>query len=851
MRTFSSQRLLSLLLLIHTLSDCGISQEQTIELAKDGVPIARETIKEVLGTLASRLKANRESICFWQGDCKIHSDQDDLNESADISFFIDRYRAREAYLATFPNASKSPPSTVHVGRIVDEKEVCRFDSVASPMGMPLITVGYPGAESGSLHPANFSPMMFFRVVDQDSDDFFMHLQQSLATDWLRIELVRKGKYLFLTFGNNGITVADTELVFDESRSCVLVSMFNPGPNDESRLQIEYEEFEGVWLPVMHQATRTSPESKSSVRIEISNQQINTPIDSSKFTPEGLFPISSGDRLLDQRTRAIRMFSEKLQLMQFQEQSIAEQNQIRNSSQDVKRKTFLFKFSVVAIATLLVSFLITTLVAASNAKSKPLGTHRVVIVSAISFVVVLLAFACYQRFSAYAKQTGPMAERFDNPQCAHFCINRICAMLGIEIGLEKIMQELPPHHGLGNSVTQIRSFFDKLGLKTSFYPCEYSTLEKIDAPCIVHLKNPNHFVLVARSDVTNELYALDGIQPRQLLELDEIARRWGDGLLTIYPNLESGNAVTARPRFSKLSSEVGMLPMNQAERVVGRYEFKNTTAAPIQIKKVIEDCDCLESLYPKGPLAPGETQTIELSFAPLKRSSSTGNFEHSAHVVFDGEGLGAVRVHLAGSIAIPLSSTSKVANFGTKRLSTNASVVSADTTIPVLLPGRRFDQVFWRVESDQLSDLTVEVAKDPILPSAGVLKITTRTPLSKFGQKGQTVGTLRVFADQSQLSLPIRLIVRPEREVFPKTLRGEDSKPTRCWIYSDSKDIVVKRATADSKDIEFRMDTIPSETLKCVKVTIGPGSLTNGTSLDLELLDEGIEKNVLRLNTVQN
>ena len=164
--------------------------------------------------------------------------------------------------------------------------------------------------------------------------------------------------------------------------------------------------------------------------------------------------------LDQRTRTSRMFDTRLQLMQFKEQSIVELDQTRNVSLSVKRKSFWFKYSVVTLATLIVSILIIRLLAASKSISKPPSLQRVSVVAAVAFAIVYVLFASFQRFSSYAKQTGTNAERFDNPQCAHYCINRICAMLGIEIALEKIITELPPHHGLGNSVTEIRSFFDK-------------------------------------------------------------------------------------------------------------------------------------------------------------------------------------------------------------------------------------------------------------------------------------------------------------------------------------------------------------------------------------------------------
>jgi hypothetical protein len=608
-------------------------------------------------------------------------------------------------------------------------------------------------------------------------------------------------------------------------------MINPGPEDERRVEIRYTQVDGVWLPVLHRTTTIDSKSESSVIIEVFDHQINTPIESQKFTPAGLFPVAPGNRLFDNRTQTQHVFDSDLKFMTDTAQQAAVNSSNVETRKSVESKTFLWKFLTINSATFVLSLILWRLLASKSRSrnNSQVSWKKLLVLSAISVAIVSVA-SLFASSNSNAQDGSRIV--LGDPQCAHYCIARVCGFLGVEFDPETIVLDLPPNKLRGNSVQEVQKYFKKIGVETVFKACAFTDLNDIQAPCVVHLSNPDHYVVVSRSEVTGELFAIDGISVRRLLELDELAARWGKGVIFVHGQKPSDQSAKSQLKFSRLLDDKGWLPMDKAERIVSRFEFINLTSQPVKIKKLIEDCDCIESQYSTNSVSPGDKGFVELAFAPLKRSSSIGNFEHSVYAVF--EGGESIRLQVTGSIALPLSTTTKVANFGTKRLPPSAQVVNAEAIIPVILPGRKVSQVSWNAKSDQLANLTLEVSQNGAQPNSGVVKVRTSTPLTRTGNGMPVKGFVKIIADQSELELPIRLLVRPEIEVYPKSLRIQDSSHATCWIYSFVHDFVVSKASSNGKEIAFRLESVSNSSPKALKLTIASEDLSGVEILDLEI-----------------
>ena len=81
-----------------------------------------------------------------------------------------------------------------------------------------------------------------------------------------------------------------------------------------------------------------------------------------------------------------------------------------------------------------------------------------------------------------------------------------------------------------------------------------------------------------------------------------------------PNSASGNrSQDGLPviEFAKLEHDFGKVI--QGEIVSYSFKFKNTGKSDLVIANISTSCGCTASEYPRGPVKPGEEQSIEVSF----------------------------------------------------------------------------------------------------------------------------------------------------------------------------------------------------------------------------------------------
>jgi Protein of unknown function (DUF1573) len=75
--------------------------------------------------------------------------------------------------------------------------------------------------------------------------------------------------------------------------------------------------------------------------------------------------------------------------------------------------------------------------------------------------------------------------------------------------------------------------------------------------------------------------------------------------------DSSAAIAPKLVFEKEVHDFGQI--NQGEKVLYSFKFTNTGAAPLIISRAYGSCGCTVPKYPKEPIAPGESSTIDVSF----------------------------------------------------------------------------------------------------------------------------------------------------------------------------------------------------------------------------------------------
>lgn len=74
-----------------------------------------------------------------------------------------------------------------------------------------------------------------------------------------------------------------------------------------------------------------------------------------------------------------------------------------------------------------------------------------------------------------------------------------------------------------------------------------------------------------------------------------------------------------------------------------FEFKNTGTEPLIIRTARSSCGCTKPVYPKKPIAPGETGKVGVTYQPDGRR---GAFDKTVTVVSNG---GTVYLRIKGNV----------------------------------------------------------------------------------------------------------------------------------------------------------------------------------------------------------
>ncbi|MCS7074229.1 MAG: DUF1573 domain-containing protein [Bacteroidia bacterium] len=101
-----------------------------------------------------------------------------------------------------------------------------------------------------------------------------------------------------------------------------------------------------------------------------------------------------------------------------------------------------------------------------------------------------------------------------------------------------------------------------------------------------------------------------------------------------------NTQTAKPELTFESETFDFGKVNQGEVVKHTFKFKNTGKADLQIQNAQASCGCTVPNWPKDPIKPGGTGTIEVSFNTAGKSNYqnktvtiTSNAEPSTKILY--------------------------------------------------------------------------------------------------------------------------------------------------------------------------------------------------------------------------
>jgi hypothetical protein len=92
---------------------------------------------------------------------------------------------------------------------------------------------------------------------------------------------------------------------------------------------------------------------------------------------------------------------------------------------------------------------------------------------------------------------------------------------------------------------------------------------------------------------------------------------------------------------------------EGEKVTREFVFTNTGTQPLVIKKVIATCACSEIVFPKTPVAPGQTGTITITY----NTEGKYGYQNKSFFVQSNNRDGEIVLHLNGIVDYDLKRTS--------------------------------------------------------------------------------------------------------------------------------------------------------------------------------------------------
>jgi hypothetical protein len=223
---------------------------------------------------------------------------------------------------------------------------------------------------------------------------------------------------------------------------------------------------------------------------------------------------------------------------------------------------------------------------------------------------------------------------DAPQCAHWSIMRCCQLHGVPIPMGTLMDKLP-YSTKGHNLYEVKALLEDIGFETEALRCDYQTLLSKHLPCIVQLRDPDHYVVVSGID-EDYIHLFDGDGLRTARDKRRFLERWSG--VALFVSVPSGKARLPRYmptpaegapqiKFRQLLLDPGTIPAT-GRPTLYEYPFENVGTQPLVIEDVDPDCACIRCEKPDSPFAPGESGAIRLHY---NVEATRGPFSHNVVV----------------------------------------------------------------------------------------------------------------------------------------------------------------------------------------------------------------------------
>jgi len=184
--------------------------------------------------------------------------------------------------------------------------------------------------------------------------------------------------------------------------------------------------------------------------------------------------------------------------------------------------------------------------------------------------------------------------------------RFCELTGRELSNEELLNLYRKYPGEQASMVQIKQAAAELNMQLVGVKASLEELAQLDRPCILHIKNPDHFAVLM--DVSEAIARLLDGSWVHVYKREELTRLMS-GYALVLNQSEAQNA--PRGRFKETDYYFG--EVNRGQNIEHTFEFKNAGSEDLTLSVVGKSCGCTAALLDGEVVPPGHTGRIKISF----------------------------------------------------------------------------------------------------------------------------------------------------------------------------------------------------------------------------------------------
>ena len=249
-----------------------------------------------------------------------------------------------------------------------------------------------------------------------------------------------------------------------------------------------------------------------------------------------------------------------------------------------------------------------------------------------------------------------------PQCAQYCVDITCKLLGVPVSIDKIMDIFSPKKG-GQSMLAMKQALEYIGFTVEGRQVGFGQLASGPFPLIAHMKT--HFAVV--ETVTPQFVSVFDNAGRRDIKVDDFLKHWEGYVLYVGCSdnkflpayLPSPSRKDPRIKFDTLFCDKGDISLF-AGNVDFEFHFQNIGNAPLEVRKVITSCKCATPDMSNAPILPGERAKVIVTY---KTGNKRGPFSYSAYVQTNDPRFPVTKLLITGNVVKKVHTNPPELDFG--------------------------------------------------------------------------------------------------------------------------------------------------------------------------------------------